>query len=255
MSVVTCRDLNTIGRAGNQLFLYVFAKAYAARLGATLEVCDWWGRKVFTEAAKDPMISHDFSQTELDSESGKELGYFFGQTEIDLRVFAQHQVYLDFYTRTKARQWLALKPEIEDMIPLRGCHYTAAHMRRGDYVHHPITRTRYCEVSDLSYETAFEKLDLPHPFLRIQEGWIPEDLKMKQMGMPWLQDFLILRGASFLLRGNSSFSVWASWLGNGKTYAPLVGAKSGFQHVQFVEGNWPCTAGQFRNQSDLHLKE
>lgn len=250
--LITVRDLGRIGRFGNQLFLYCFAKGYAEHMGCELQVGDWIGRGIF-ENANEPMVSRELPQTEVENESSKPLGYFFGQKDIDVKVFAQHQCYLEFFTREKVKQWLKVKPEFNPYLPDKKP-YSAAHLRRGDYLA-PWHRNQYCEVSDWSYDVAVKEFKIPHHLFKISEGWRKPFPELDARGMGWLPDFLLLRDADYLLRGNSSFSVWASWLGNGKTYSPVVGDKAGLQNVPFVEGNHPCTAGQFSNQSDLHLKE
>jgi hypothetical protein len=86
------------------------------------------------------------------------------------------------------------------------------------------------------------------------DGWksppaeLPADMK-------WLDDFLFLRGAAFLLRANSTFSWWAACLGSGQVYSPVVGERVGWNLVEFAKGNHSNTAGKFKNQSDLYLKE
>lgn len=254
MPVITVRDLGNMGRAGNAMFLYVFAKAYSEAMGCDLQTSDWWGRKVFVHA-HEPIVNVHLPQTEKDSESSKPLLYFNGQKNIDIKVFAQHQVYLDFYTREKAREWLRIKPEYERYGPDQSRAYSAAHLRRGDYVTDPWLRQHYCEVSDLSYDRAVEKFQIPQPLFKVFEGWRESSSELNEHGIGWLPDFLLLRGASHLLRGNSSFSVWAAWLGFGKVYSPAVGNRVGLQDVEFTEGNHENTAGGFRNQSDLYLRE
>jgi len=241
-------------RFGNALFIYCFARGYAEHMGAELQCPDWIGRKLFVNATEPPITRH-LHWTELDSLSKLPLGYFCGRTDIALRVYAQHQVYLDYYTRAQAREWLKLKPEFEAYAPKMEQPYSAAHVRRGDFVSDPFTAANYCQVSDESYEKAIEQFDIPEPILRVQEGARTPPPELEVQGLGFLPDFLLLRDATHLLRANSSFSVWASWLGNAKTYAPVVEDKVGLQDVEFVEGNHPCTAGRFKNQSDLWLKE
>lgn len=252
MPLITVRDLQGIGRFGNQLFLYVFAKGYAQKMGCELQTQDWVGRSLFVNAT-EPLVNVQLPQTEVENCSSKAIGYFFGQRDIDLKVFAQHQRYLDYFTRLQAKEWLRLKPEFEQYAP--GGSYSACHLRRGDYVSDPFLRQNYCEVSEGSYRKALERFKIPEPVRMVTEGWKAPAPALETRGMGWLEDFLTLRNAAYLLRGNSSFSVWASWLGEGKVYAPVVGRMTGLKDVTFVEGNWPCTAGRFRNQSDLHLKE
>lgn len=252
MPLITIRSLPNIGRTGNQLFLYCFAKGYAEKMKCDLQVPDWWGRKVFSNA-NEPMVTKQLPQTELDSDPGRPLGYFFGQTDIDLRVFAQHQKYLDYYTRTQAKEWLKVNSEWEELNAIRGFKYSAMHKRRGDYVTYEFRN--YCIVSDKSYEKAVADFHIPNPLFEVSEEESVYHPELDTTGLGWLRDFLTLRDAAHLLRANSSFSWWAATLGNGKVYSPVVNEKSGWQDVEFVEGNHPVTAGKFRNQSDLHLKD
>jgi hypothetical protein len=148
-----------------------------------------------------------------------------------------------------------LKPEFEAYAPKAGQPYSAAHVRRGDYVHDPFVSANYCIVSDESYERAIEQFDIPEPIYRVQEGARPVPPELEAQRLSFIPDFLLLRDATHLLRANSSFSQWSSWLGNAKTYAPVVEDKVGLQTVEFVEGNHPVTAGRFKNQSSLFLRE
>ncbi len=242
-------------RLGNALFIYCFARGYAEHMGAELQVPPWIGQKLFVNATEPP-ITRNFHWTELDSLSQLPLGYWFGRTDIAIRAYCQHQVYLDYYTRAKAREWLTLKPEFEAYSTKRlEPAFSAAHVRRGDYVTDPFLRQNYCEVSDESYEKAIEQWNIPEPIYRVQEGARSYLAELEAQGLSFLPDFLLLRDATHLLRANSSFSWWAATLGHGKVYSPLVADKVGLQDIIFIEGNWPVTAGRFKNQSDLHLKE
>jgi len=243
-----------LGRAGNQLFTYCFAKGYAHAMGCELQVpADWWGRKVFVNAIEPP-CSSKLPQTECDGYSSKPLGYFFGKKDIDLNVFAQHQCYLDFYTRKQAREWLKIKPEFDiGPQPLTFAGYSAAHLRLGDYITDPYIRVNYCQVSEESYLRAVERFKIPEPILYVYEGW--RTPPVDKHGLDWFADFLLLKNATYLLRANSTFSWWASVLGNAKTFSPIVGRRTGPNDVDFIDGNWPTTAGKFKNQSDLHLKD
>lgn len=254
MSLITCRNLGSIGRVGNQLFTYVFVKAYAQSMGCDLHVGDWIGRKLFVNAT-EPLVTTTLPQTERDDVSKRPLLYFAGHRDIDINVFAQHQVYLNYYTRQQVRQWLTLKPEWERFAPHHGG--SVMHLRKGDYVSNPRFRDLYCEVSTSSYAEACMKFHIPGPVDVVYDGWRPthpEFLVNSHTDLSWLPDWLLMRDATHLLRANSTFSWWAATLGNGKVYSPVVGDKVGLQDCQFVEGNWPCTAGKFKNQSDLHLK-
>lgn len=255
MPVITCRDIGSIGRFGNQLSLYAHAKGYAISMGCDFQCGDWIGRKIFTEAANDPDTGGRairLRQTIMDSARPDMLGYYFGQKDIDVKCYGMHQKFVDFYSRKQAKEWFKLKPELD--INIRFGPYAAAHLRRGDYLTEPFARM-YAGVSNGSYTKAIKQFTIPEPVHFIEEELSMPHVNHSDIGAPWLTDFITLRDATHLLRANSSFSQWAGWLGNGKVYSPVVGSKVGWQDVEFVEGNHPCTAGIFRNQSDLTLKE
>jgi len=240
------------------MFQWAFAKAYAKAMGCELQLPDWWGRKIF-ENANEPMISNlnaCLPQTFLDTNPKYPLGYFVGTKDIDLRGFFQHEVFIKHYSRADLRDWFKLKPQYEEYAPiLDQPPYSAKHLRRGDYVSHPVYSQHYCVVSEASYDRAVVQFNIPQPVIRVFEGCAETPVELREDGLDWLPDFLVLRGAAHLLRANSSFSVFAGWLGNGKVYSPVVGSLVGEQTVPFVEGNHECTAGVFRNQSPLHLRE
>lgn len=253
MSVITCRTLGGIGRAGNQFFLYCFCKAYAKRHGCELQTGDWLGRHILANA-NEPFVSDPtLPQTEIDSHTKKPLDRYFGRTGIDIRVYAQHELYTSWYSRKEIREWLTLKPEFEALAP-KIKPVTVAHLRRGDYCDNESFSKFYCAVSEKSYDAAVEKFYIPQPVLKVFEGWRKPPAQLPAH-LNWLPDFLLMRDAQYLLRANSTFSMFAGWLGHGKVYAPIVSDKVGLQECEFTEGNWPCTAGKFRNQSDLVLRE
>lgn len=261
MPVITISCLGSKGRAGNSMFQYSFAKAYALAMGCELQTpSDWWGRKVFVRAANDPVIDRVLPRTVCDSvclQNSLKLGYFFGKTDIDLDLYGQHQVFLDFYTRKQVRKWFRIKPEFELYSPskeITGA-YSAMHLRRGDYTSDPTFKRLYATISEESYVNAIKKFSIPRPVICVFDGCNPEIEELQVLGLDWLVDFFILRDADHLLRSNSTFSWWASVLGDGITYAPVVGSKTGIHDIEFVQGNWPTTAGIFQNQSDLWLKE
>ena len=238
---MTVRDLGKIGRIGNQLFLYAFAKGYAAAHHCELQVGPWFGQEVFVNATESAPVKQ-FQQTPLDSHTRKPFD-FLGKTNIDLFVYGQHQRFIDYYTRAQVREWLKLKPEWEVFGP--DSHVPCvAHIRRGDYVSK--YSNCYCLIPESSYERAVEKFKLPKPTYVSDEAYPPKH---------WLSDFLLMRDADHLIRANSSFSWWAATLGHGRVFAPIVGDKVGWNDVEFVESNHPSTAGKFGNQSDLWLRE
>lgn len=253
------RDIKKMGRFGNQLFIYCFCKGYAEKMGFEFQCPDWIGRKIFANATEPLCAITTLPQTE---KRNLPIDHWFGRGDMDVNDYCQSQCYLNFYSRAKIREWLKLKPEYESWTKRPNAPYSAAHMRRGDYL--TTYSHSYCAVSEKSYKQAIEKFNIPEPIVWVSEetalpSTVFEVLDDGAWGeyarTDWMTDFLMLRDADYLLRANSSFSWWAAALGCGKVYAPIVGAKVGIQDVEFTEGNWPCTAGYFPNQSNLFLKE
>lgn len=256
MPVITCRNLGGIGRFGNQLALYLFVRGYAERYGFELRTGDWIGRRIFANV-KEPLVTEDvahFPQTRLDSHTREPLDRYFGRSGIDIFVYAQNVIYMNgFYTRANAREWLTLKPAYEALKPLVPP-ISVAHIRRGDYAENGTFAKLYCSISENSYDDAVEQFGIPKPVVKVFEGWRPNPPNTPP-DVEWLPDFLFMRDAKYLLRANSTFSYFAGLLGYGKVFSPLVEDKVGWNYVEFIEGNHANTAGRFRNQSELHLKE
>lgn len=255
MPVITCSFLSN-QRAGNAMFIYAFCRAYAEAMGCDLITPPWIGEKIFQNIPKPNLLQRSIRlpKTIPDHLHPEMMGHFFGQKDIDIQAYAQHKMYLDWYSRAKVKEWFKLKPEYDKAILNNFFPYATAHLRRGDYTQPPFNKL-YATVSDASYHLAMGKFGIPRDAHYIQqEKTFPLSIHV-DIGAPWLTDFITLRDATHLLRANSSFSWWAATLGNGKVYSPVVGNKVGWQDVDFVEGNWPTTAGGFKNQSDLHLKE
>ncbi len=250
--LITCRNLGGIGRAGNQMFLYAFARGYAEAHGAELRTNDWIGRRIFANVNEALVSDENLPQTRIDSDMPDAMDRYFGRVDIDLRCYSQHQVYLQFYTRKKCREWFTLKPEFERYAPKMP--FNAAHIRRGDYIDTGSFAHSYAAVSEASYDRAIVEHGIQGPVTKICEGWRPPPEDLPKM-LSWIPDWLAMRDAPVLLRANSTFSFWAGVLGHGEVYSPLVHDLVGPQDVPFVKGNWACTAGKFRNQSNLHLKE
>lgn len=256
MGLITVRNLTRTGRAGNQLFLYAFARAYAAHHGCELQIpADWWGRKVFTNV-QEKEISHHLPQTPLDSRPGSVIGEWFGQTDIDIFSYCQHQRYLDFYTRAWVRDWFTIKDEYLAFACGMEQSYTALHVRHGDYLSNPLFRQRYCSINLQCYYRALKEYDIHPPIYVVQDGGRRPAAELEDQGLEWLQDWMSLIHAACLFRANSSFSVWAGWLSQGRVFSPVIGDRVGLcDDVKFVEGNHENTAPFFPNQSSLYLKE
>ena len=158
--------------------------------------------------------------------------------------------------------------------------YDIAHLRRDD-ISCPTYDSNYgySVISKESYFKAFDKFGYdPEKIEWTSDDWTgrwgvgkPDDSKwIKAKGgwnypvgshrveetiFEWLPDFLRLYFARTVFRANSSFSFWASLLGNSKVFSPVLHrreiysgrAGSGKEiDVEFVEGNhphWLCIKG------------
>jgi hypothetical protein len=145
--------------------------------------------------------------------------------------------------------------------------YDVAHLRRGDIASgaaYVPGINGYSVISLDSYYRAFEKFG----FNKDKIEWISDDRTKKwhqdrpeapKLGFTypegseykpgiifdWLDDFLKIYFARTVFRGNSSFSWWANFLSEAKTYAPLLDKKVPYGEnrvetdFEFVDGNYP----------------
>ena len=243
MRIVQITSLGKFGRWGNQCLQYAFARAYAEKHGAVLEIPDWIGRRVF-DIPYHP-ISRKLQRCRCDVIP-------WGQTNIDLHGYFQNDVALRILSRAKLRAYLQLKPEWLSRFPKPRDYYVAAHVRRGDYASQ--FSTIFCLVSRQSYLNACDTFGLDKEKLLwvSEESQQPSDLESEGLG--FLPDFLTLMQADVILRANSTFSWMAAALSNAKVFSPLVESLVGEQDVPFVEGNWPKFLDMKNNpgESSLH---
>ena len=117
--------------------------------------------------------------------------------------------------------------------------YDIAHFRRTD-----ISRKNYVGghsmVSKKSYHDAFDKFEVDGDKVEwvsdersIGWNWKGEVPNIGGRRIPWLPDFLKLIFARKIFRSNSSFSVWAAWLGDAEVYAPWLHEYSPGKEVDF----------------------
>jgi len=223
--------VNLIGRFGNQMFQYAWARAYAQQYGAYLITSRWIGEQIFDLPYHESSLLSDVPHT-LPAE------------------YHQDQASL-IYTRKQVKEWFRFKPEVEKILSDNvGGFQVVCHLRRGDY-----KDLGYVVVSTKSYHDAIQELHLP------DGGWthfVSEENSYKIDGLPdFLPDFyLMMKKSTILLRANSSFSWWAATLGDAKVYSPVIeGLEGGREQLcRFVPGNHP----RFANLpfvTDLHLPE
>ena len=234
--MVQCTTLGRWGRFGNQLLQYAFARAYAERHGAVLEVPDWIGRRLF--GLDDPYPSRELPRCELDVIP-------WGQVDVDLFGYFQKEECTAILSRAVLRRWFTIGEAWRGCVTLPERPYIAAHLRRGDY-----QTSGYCVVRESSYLRACERFGLPADRL----VWVSEEAPRPgpEPALDFLADFLVLLEADVILRANSTFSFWAGVLGRGRVFSPLVDGLVGWHDVEFVEGNWPRCVDCCDN---LHIPE
>lgn len=220
-----------IGRLGNALFQWSYAKKRAEQLGATLYTPTWVGEKIFDIESPPPM----------DKEPDIKLEENYRQSQDDL-----------IYSRRWLLNTLRIRPEIAeklDAIIPRG--EILCHLRRGDY-----GALGYQLVSRASYFKAAEHFGFDPEqlqFVTEEEPFTHPDFSGE---LSFLPDFYRLMRASIIFRGNSTFSWWSAALGSGRVFSPIVAGLPGgvISDCQFVPGNWPKFC-DLVGISDLHLRD
>ena len=160
-----------------------------------------------------------------------------------------------------------LQSDIYKWFEDRNNTYNVAHIRRGDISSNNFNG-HHSMVSKESYLTQIELLSLDNIV------WVSDDNKEKTVniwhnkspGHKWsypcgesqckdiffdfLPDFLLILFARTIIRGNSSFSWWASYLSNAKVYSPVINVKPVEvknkyykMDTTYVEGNHPHFMG------------
>jgi len=237
-------------RAGNNLFQYAHARAYAERIGAELQTDPWWGQEVFGLAEK--RIAKDLPKVaDMDFEK------WDGDWDVEITGWCLHQKCL-IYSRADVKDWLRFTDEVEDAVQFVESHEVAYHVRWGDFqgMHD------FIAISHDSYEKAIrEHLPDFHHHARMVCAWDSlRSTKLENAGLGWIPDFVALMRAKNHFRANSTFSWWAAVLGqNERVFAPnlegITPQANIFQRAPFVSGNWPAISCFHPNCSNLYLRE
>lgn len=226
--IVQFTQLGKYGRFGNQLFQYAFARTYAEKYNADLEIPNWVGEKIFKN------VSHQKPSCKLSRIEESKLSW--GQTNIDLIGYFQRKQFVNILSESKVRDWFQFKDEWIEKFEKQG-YSIVAHLRRGDYVKKH--SKRFCIIAKESYIKACKKYGLPED----KVTWILEENQKITPGLDgdlqFLPDFFFMINADVLLRANSTFSLWAGFFNRNKVYSPLIGDRVGPSNVEFVEGNSP----------------
>lgn len=227
-----------IGRFGNQMFQYAFAKAYCERHGYELLTPLWVGQKVF---------QIDNARTIVSWPKRNEENLKDGEDRIELESYFQNQKSL-IYSRADCRRWFKLRPEIQQALTRLDYPKVVAHRRVGDY-----KGLGWPVVSEESYRKAAEQFGYKIDWILTEENPLHHDLFAPELS--FVPDFFAMLQADVIFRGNSTFSWWGATLSNARVFSPVMdGIKGGEQLVPFVEGNHPrCLELAFL--TDLHLRE
>lgn len=226
--------LTLIGGAGNKMFQWAYAKAFAEARNLELRTPEWIGEKVFVLGTFGPIPRPD------------------GTEEFKLSGYFQTQKDIDTYSRSDCRRWFAFQPEVLlQLTTFQAIDMPYAHLRRGDFI-----KSGYPTIS-LSSVAAAVKANRGNPdFVPVSDAFPTID-PWFQGDMQCLPDFSRLMSAPVLFRANSSFSYWAGVLSNGDIYSPVIdGLAGGVEHdgVKYVRGNHSRLAN-LDFTTDLILRE
>ena len=225
--IVQMSQLGYFGRFGNQIFQYIFARAYAEKYNAILEIPVWVGQKIFKNV-EHPRISTQLPMTKLDTIP-------WGSVNVDLFGYYQKKECFDIISETKVRNWLQFQDRWIDYFKKREEVNVVAHIRKGDYV--SSYANIFCEITRKSYLDACEKFKISKDHIT----WLSEENQIYDsrldVDIQFLSDFFLMINADVLLRANSTFSFWTGFFNKNKVYSPVVSGKVGLQDVTFVEGN------------------
>lgn len=235
--------LQHLGRFGNQLFGYAFARAYAEKHGFELQTDPWIGERVFNishpRIAEPDKLTKRCENTLID-----------GEGDVMLRSYFQQQKCL-IYRKCDCQKWFKFSNDIHHAMEWGiHCPETVAHRRAGDY-----TGYKYPTVSVKSYERAREEYGLDELHMVTEES--PMVVKELRGELSHIPDFYTMVKAETLLRGNSSFSWWAATIGECEVYSPVMTNAIGGQDNDclFVEGNCPAFRCDLEFITDLWLPE
>lgn len=228
MSVVNRKFL---GRLGNQMFQYAFARAYSDKFGFELHTDPWVGEEIF-------QIEHPRIVEELPKVSDTLLE--FGESGIEIEGYSQLSRCMIF-TEDDARKWFQLKPDVLSALQEHTTPANCSHYRCGDYVAAP-----YPIVSKKSFELAWSQWGFdPMEFVEEHSNNILP-------GLPeFLPDFYRLVVAPVMFRSNSTFSWWAGVLNTGTVFSPITAGLA----YNIAHDSVPFMPGNYARICDLHMVE
>lgn len=223
-----------LGRFGNNLFGYAFARGYCERHGLELYTDPWLGEEIFN-------ISHPRFEGAMPRMEEDQIHEDRG--DVSYRSYSQNQKCADFYTLAQCREWFTFKPEVlsalRSSLGIEGMstRHPQAHLRRTDFAGYG-----YVLPSKNSYLKAAEKFGYDPECVEFVSDEFPSERPGFTGELSFLPDFYRLMRAPIIMRANSSFSFWAAAIGvHELILSPVIdGLAGGREHdVEFISGNHP----------------
>jgi len=226
--IVQMSCLGQFGGLGNQIFQYAFGKKFAQLADAEFRHPRWiFGETLFNNIEITPPLVEGIASLPLDFVPRVDDDFEI----IDLFGYFQNSEHLSFLREEELREWFELHKVFLPMIKsLRGEQKVTVHIRRGDYLK---AQNVFCSISLNCYLRFLDEIGFLKKRLHFveQKSSDPRDA---------IVDFLTLMSSKYLVRANSTFSLWAGFLGNNQVYSPCVEDKVGWsEDVSFVKGNFP----------------
>ncbi len=235
---------NLIGRMGNLLFEYAYARAYCEQNGHTLCIPPWVGEQIFEIPHADRTPANQCDRVIEDT--------------------CQRQECL-IYTRKQVKVWLRIKPSVLEMLKpvLENRKPVLLDVRMGsDYIGAGLVslgmRCYVTAALDRGYSALDMEWEVDNPGTRLPA--FTGDVTAAGLGTTWvsLPAFYRMMTAKVHFRANSTFSWWAATLGNAEVYSPVIRGMTGGVPDQYcgnwVQGNWPAPSANAPN-TDLLLPE
>jgi hypothetical protein len=222
-----------IGRFGNQLGQYAVARALAENLGVEFECAPWIGNELFDLHDKVFHPKNENRRAPFESLPTDDNWYLNG--------YFQFQEAMDLIDLDEVRRWFTFKPQYRLEVDPNHF-YIAAHLRAGDTVMESHKHKLYAVVRKECFERAIVK----EGYALDKVKWISEEEPHTAPGIPehlqFIIDFQMIQQAPVIFRSNSTFSLWAAWLGkaydNNRVFAASIGTQAGWRDdVEFIRGN------------------